>query len=94
MSSLHKLPRTGLITLSIISLEISSWEISGACCVEITIVSIFTGLLFSYLTDTWDLPSGLTHGKLLFFLTSANFFVSFWDNKIGMGINSSVSFEA
>ena len=50
-----------------ISFDISSCEISGACCVEITIVSIFVGLLFSYLTETCDLPSGLTQGKVLYF---------------------------
>ena len=66
ISLFQRFPKTGLITLSIISFEISSWEISGACCVDITTVSIFVGLSSSYFTETCDLPSGLTHGIFYF----------------------------
>ena len=41
---------------------ISSCETSGECCVErLLLLLVDLGLSFSYLTETCDLPSGLTH---------------------------------
>ena len=61
---------------------------------EITIASNCLGLSSSYLTETCDLPSGLTHDNSPFFLTSDNIYVNLLAKSIGSGINSFVSFVA
>lgn len=80
---------TTLTTFSIRSLCIWSLVASGACCVEITLVSTLTGLSSSYSMVTCVFPSGLKYANPLFFLTSASFFASFCAKVIGSGKYSS-----
>ena len=85
---------TGLITFSITSCSIFFMVTSGLCWVDTTIVSTRTGFPSRYSMVTWDLPSGRTHGRIPFFLTSARRRVRRCARTIGMGMSSGVSFEA
>ena len=55
---------TGTMTCFLIWVAISSWSISGACCVEITTASTRAGTPKRYSTVTWLLPSGRSHGSV------------------------------
>ncbi len=85
---------TGLITCSMTSRSIFLLVTSGLCWVDTTIVSTRTGLPSRYSTVTWDLPSGRTQGRRLFFRTSARRRVRRCARTMGMGISSGVSFVA
>ena len=66
----------------------------SSCCVAITTFDMPTGVKPSYSTVTCDFPSGLSHGRVPFFRTSASFSVKRCDSCIGKGMSSGVSLQA
>ena len=75
-SSIMQLGTIALITFSVTSFLNVSISTSALCCVDIKIVSILLGLLFSYSTVTCVFPSGLKYGIVFSFLTFVNLFAS------------------
>ncbi len=72
----------------------SSVEISSLCCVETTTASMRLGVLPTYSTLTWLLPSGRRKSRAPWRRTSESCRTSLWASMMGSGISSGVSSQA
>ena len=72
----------------------SSVEMSGLCCVEMTTASMRLGVLSTYSTLTWLLPSGRRKSRMPSRRTSESRRTSLWAIMMGSGISSGVSSQA
>ena len=85
------------MTLLMMSLLRSSWDMSGLCWVETTTLLTRCGLPSRYWTLTWDFESGrsnLASGTFPDFLMSARSDTRSWASLMGSGMSSSVSSHA
>ncbi len=84
----------GRMTRSVICARRSSVAISSACCDETTTASMRLGVVPSYSTVTWLLPSGRSQSSSPVRRAMLSAWVSRWASRIGIGMSASVSLVA